>query len=100
MFSTSSDILYLVIAVCVLFLTIFICVLLYNLIRTFHRFNRITKAIENGVIKVEELINLAKSKLQDSSAYFIILAEVAKRALEFVKDKREQARETKKKRKK
>jgi len=97
MFSTSSDILYLVIAVCVLFLTVFVCVLLYNLVTALRRVNRIAKAIENGVTKIEEVVALAKSKLQNSSAYFMILAEVAKRAMDFVKDKRAENSDKKKK---
>ncbi len=100
MFSTSADILNLIIAVCVLFLTIFICIILYNLIASLRRLNKITKIIETGVVKVEEVINLAKEKLRNSSAYFMILAEVAKKAMEFVKDKRESSQESKKKKKK
>ena len=99
MFSTSADILNLIIAVCVVFLTIFICVLLYNLIASLRRINKITRIIETGVVKVEEVVNLAKEKLRNSSAYFMILAEVAKKAMEFVKDRRESSPDTKKKRK-
>lgn len=100
MFSTSVDILNLVIAACILFLTVFICVLLYNLIASLRRINKIARIIETGVVKLEELINLAKEKLRNSSAYFMILAEVAKKAMEFVKDKKETYQEAKKKRKK
>lgn len=99
MFSTSADILNLIIAVCVVSLTIFICVLLYNLIASLRRINKITRIIETGVVKVEEVVNLAKEKLRNSSAYFMILAEVAKKAMEFVKDRRESSPDTKKKRK-
>lgn len=99
MFSTSADILNLIIAVCVVFLTIFICVLLYNLIASLRRINKITRIIETGVVKVEEVVNLAKEKLRNSSAYFMILAEVAKKAMEFAKDRRESSPDTKKKRK-
>lgn len=97
MFSTSADILNLIIAACILFLTVFICVLLYNLIASLRRINKITKIIETGVVKVEEVVNLAKEKLRNSSTYFMILAEVAKKAMEFVKDKREDFQEKKKK---
>lgn len=99
MFSTSADVLNLIIAVCVLFLTVFICVLLYNLIASLRRINKITRIVETGFVKVEEVVNLAKEKLQNSSAYFMILAEVAKKAMEFVKDKRESSQESRRKRK-
>jgi hypothetical protein len=40
------------------------------------------------VTKAEEVINIAKSKLKNSSAYFMILGEIAKKAMEFVQEKR------------
>ena len=51
MFSTSLDILYLVLAVCVLFLTIFICVALYEFIVSMNKINRLAGAIEKIVVK-------------------------------------------------
>ena len=80
MFSTSADVLNLVLSVSVLFLTIFVCWALYNIIVSVQRINKISKIVENGVVKVEEVVNIAKDKLRDSSAYFMILAEIAKKA--------------------
>jgi hypothetical protein len=99
MFTTSADILNLIIAGCIIFLTVFICILLHNLIASLRRINKITKIVETGVIKVEEVVNLAKEKLHSSSAYFMILAELAKKAMEFVKEKRSDGPEKKKKKK-
>ena len=99
MFSTSADVLNLVLSVSVLFLTIFVCWALYNIIVSVQRINKISKIVENGVVKVEEVVNIAKDKLRDSSAYFMILAEIAKKAMEFVQEKRS-TKETVKKGKK
>ncbi len=100
MFSTSLDILYLVLTVCIAVLTFFLCWALYYFIANFRRFDRISKKIESGVVKAEELITIAKSKLRDSSAYFMILGEIAKKAMEFVQEKRAKSQTKKSSRKK
>jgi len=100
MFTTSIDVLNLVLAVCVAVLTFFLCWAIYYFIASVQRINRITKRIEGGVAKAEELVNIAKDKLKNSSAYFMILGEIAKKAMEFVQEKRaakESSRKTKKK---
>jgi len=93
MFSTSIDILNVVLAVCIAALTFFLCLAIYYFIISIQRINRITKRIEQGVTRAEEVIILAKDKLKNSSAYFMILGEIAKKAMEFVQDKREATRE-------
>ncbi len=100
MFSTSIDILNLVLALCVFVLTFFLCWAIYYFIASIQRVNRITKKIEGGVTKAEEVINIAKSKLKNSSAYFMILGEIAKKAMEFVQEKRNESKEKDKKTKK
>jgi hypothetical protein len=103
MFSTSIDILNLVLAICVAVLTFFLCWAIYYFVASVQRINRITKRIEAGVIKAEEVVNMAKDKLKNSSAYFMVLGEIAKKAMEYVQEKRadvKEAKETKKKTKK
>ncbi len=58
--------------------------------------HRLVKRIELGVTKVEGVIETAQDKLKNSSAYFMILAEIAKKAMEFVKEKKEEKKSTKK----
>lgn len=90
MLSTSLDILNLVLALCIIVLTVFIAWAIYYFVVSVQRINRITKRIESGVSKVEELIGLAKNKLNNSSTNFLILSELAKKAMEFVQEKRQQ----------
>ncbi|MFA5155670.1 MAG: hypothetical protein WC453_04550 [Patescibacteria group bacterium] len=97
MFATSADILHLVLAACIAVLTFFICWAIYYLIVSLQRIFRLVKRIEAGVAKVEELTDIAKEKLKNSGAYFMILAEVAKKAMEFVKEKKEKRAAAKKK---
>ncbi len=99
MFSTSLDILNLVLALCIFVLTFFLCWAIYYFIVSVQRINRISKRVETGVTKVEEVISIARDKLKNSSAYFMILGEIAKKAMEFVQEKRA-AKETAKKNKK
>ena len=102
MFSNSVDILNLVLAICIALLTFFLCWSLYYFIASARRINKIAKQVELGVTKVEEVISLIKDKIKGGSAYLMILAEVAKQAMEFAKNNRwagrkEKTKTTKKK---
>lgn len=88
MFETSADILNWVLAACVAILTIFICWTLYYLLASLHKIYNLVRRIEMGMEKAEELIDTAREKLRHSGAYFMILGEVAKRAMDFVKEKK------------
>ena len=96
MFSTSIDILNLVLAVSIAFLSFFLCWAIYYFVVSAQMIHRLVKRIELGVTKVEGVIETAQDKLKNSSAYFIILAEIAKKAMEFVKEKKEEKKSTKK----
>ncbi|MFZ4632045.1 MAG: hypothetical protein ACOYL8_02440 [Patescibacteria group bacterium] len=100
MFSTSLDILNLVLSLSVLLLTLFLCWALYNVIISLERINKITKLIETGIVKIDEVVNIAKDKLHSSSAYFMILVELAKKAMDFVQEKRGELKTVKKAKKK
>lgn len=88
MFSTSLDILNLVLAVCVFFLTIFLCWAIYYFIALAYSVRKITKKVENGISKAEEVVDMAREKLSNSSIYFSVLGELAKKAMEFVQSKK------------
>ncbi|OIO05651.1 hypothetical protein AUJ26_02620 [Candidatus Falkowbacteria bacterium CG1_02_37_21] len=89
MFNTSGDILDITLAVCVVVLTVFICLGLYYLVSGIHKIHKVIKRVDDGVSKAEEIIEIAREKLKNSSAYFMILGEIAKKAMEFVQEKRE-----------
>jgi methanogenic corrinoid protein MtbC1 len=100
MIFNSLDILNLVLSICIFILTFFLCWAIYYFVESVQRVNRITKRIEQGVGKIEEVVGIARDKLKNSSAYFMILSEIAKKAMEFVQDKREANKESKKNKKK
>jgi len=96
MFSTSIDILNLVLAISIAALSFFLCWAIYYFVVSAQMIHRLIIRIELGVTKVEGVIETAQDKLKNSSAYFMILAEIAKKAMEFVKEKREEKKTTKK----
>lgn len=97
MFSTSLDILNLVLSVSIAALTFFLCWALYYFIVSVQKIHQVVKRVETGVARAEEIINIAKDKLKNSSAYFMILAEIAKKAMAFVEEKRTTAAKKNKK---
>lgn len=99
MFSTSIDILNLVLALSIAVLSFFLCWAIYYFVVSAQMVHRLIKRIEQGVTKVEGVIETAQDKLRNSSAYFMILSEIAKKAMEFVKDKKETKKTNTKKRK-
>jgi hypothetical protein len=88
MFASSVDILNLVLSLCIVALTAFLCVALYYFASSMHKIHVVARKVENGVTKIEELIDMGRDKLRNSSAYLMILGEVAKKALEMIKEKR------------
>lgn len=93
MFSTSLDVLNLILAICIFCLTFFLCWAIYYFISLAFTLRRITKKIEMGVNKAEEVVDMARQKLSNSSMYFSVIGEIAKKAMEFVKDKKETRKE-------
>lgn len=83
MFSTSTDILNLVLAISIAVLTFFLCTALYYLISSIRKTQRIIKAAETIIVKTNDLINLAKDKIKNSSTYLVLLGELFKKGLEY-----------------
>jgi hypothetical protein len=97
MFSTSQDILNLVLSVCVAVLTFFLCLAIYYFVASAQRIHKLIKRVESGVSKAEEVLDIARDKLKNSGAYFMILGEIAKKAMEFVQEKQRSKATAKKK---
>lgn len=89
MFSTSRDILNLVLSVCVLVFTSFICVGLYYLLSGMRSLSRAVKRVEDAVLKIEDLYDIAKSRLQQTSTYMSMACEIAKKIIDFAKARKE-----------
>lgn len=87
MLSSSSDILNLILALCIAILTVFLSLALYYFISSAKKINSLIKQVESGVSKAEEVVNLVRDKIRNGSAYLMVLAEVAKQAVEFAKNR-------------
>ncbi|MFA7377386.1 MAG: hypothetical protein WCZ15_01080 [Patescibacteria group bacterium] len=99
MFSTSGDILNLVLAVCITVLTVFLVMALYYVVSGVRKAFRLIDRIESGVSKAEELLTLVRDKVKSSSAYVMLFTEAAKQVIKIAKDN-EWLYRTKKKEKK
>lgn len=87
MFTTSGDVLNLVLAVCVAVLTVFLSIAIYYFISSAHKIHKLISLAERGIIKAEELVSLLRDKVKNGSAYLMLFAEIAKQAMEYAKNK-------------
>ncbi|MFH1192163.1 MAG: hypothetical protein V1655_01685 [bacterium] len=94
---TTKDILFLVIAFCVLLLTIFLAWLLYYFIAIIRDVRKLTKSIEDKVEKTGAVIDLIKNKVDSSATHFILLVEAIKQIVKFAMERREAKKAAKKK---
>lgn len=101
MFSTSGDVLNLVLSVCVFLLTTFLCVALYYLISSLKKTHRVIRMIELIVNKADDVINLTKDKIKNSGTYFMLFGELIKKLMDYVvtKPKKEEKEEKKEEKK-
>lgn len=100
MFSTSGDVLNLVLSVSVTVLTAFLCTALFYLISSVSKAHRVIKRVESGVVKAEEVIGMLREKVKSGGAYLMLFSEVAKKAMEYLFEKSKEAKEEKAKAKK
>jgi len=63
MFETSKDILFLVIAFCVLWFTVFLCWALYYLTKLFKQTNQVVTDVRSKVSKVGTIFSFMRGKL-------------------------------------
>ncbi len=92
MFETSSDILNLILSICIAALTFFLCWGIYYFVVAIQKWYRITKKVEKSIDDVEEIIFTIKDKLHGSMANLITAGELAKKVFDYVKEKREEVK--------
>ena len=95
MFSTSHDILLLTIAACVAAFTIFLCWGMFYLVAMARNTFKIIKDVKNILQKVEETVDLLKSKIHESASYLLLLGEVLKKVMDVAHNFGEHRREAK-----
>lgn len=86
MFSTSGDILNLVLAVAIAALTGFLVYAIYYFIVSIKKIHNLISKIDSGVSKTQEILSLIKSKIKGGSAYLMLFGELAKHLMKLAKD--------------
>lgn len=95
MFSTSKDVLFLTIAVCVAAFTLFSCWGLFYMVAGIRNLYKVTKDFANIFKKIEEVIDALKSKIHESATYFVLFGEVLKKVMDVAHAFGERRREKK-----
>ncbi|MDD4606879.1 MAG: hypothetical protein PHS07_00860 [Patescibacteria group bacterium] len=85
MLETSKDVLYLVIAFCVLWLTIFMCWTLYYFLITIKTTKEIFQTVKERVYEVSDLIKTVKNKIERIAVPFTVVAETVKQIVPLIK---------------
>jgi hypothetical protein len=85
MFSTSHDVLLLVIAACVAAFTIFLCWGMFYLIAMTRNAFKIFKDVRRIFDKIEGIIDAVKEKVDSSAGYLFLIGEGIKKVVEIAK---------------
>ena len=100
MLETSQDLLYIVIAFCVLWLTVFLCWMIYYVAMLLKQAYDLTRSFKEKLEKVEGLIDLIKNKLEASSSHLTLVAEGVGQLVKYLTEQRSTKTKTSKKNKK
>lgn len=83
MFESSKDILYIVLAFCILWLTIFLSWLLFYIVSLVKNLRWFIKGAKDNVANVIKSIDGIKEKIENSFSHLGFLADAAKRLLAY-----------------
>ena len=93
MLETSLDLLYIIIAFCVLWLTIFICLWLFYIIMIIRKIYQITKTIKEKLKLIDELTQTAKNKLEHATLYIDLAAQGIGKIIGYIKNRKDETAE-------
>ncbi|MCX6784841.1 MAG: hypothetical protein NTV81_02805 [Candidatus Komeilibacteria bacterium] len=88
MLETSKDLLYIVLAFCILWLTIFLCWLIYYLTLTIKRWYEAIDRISRFFESMHSLVERGKNKVENSVTAVLGLAEIGKKLFDTYQAKR------------
>ena len=78
MIETSKDLLFVVLALCILWLTIFLSWLLYYVIAIIRDAERIIRLVKGAAVKVDEVVSGLQDRLERSAGSFTLAAKALK----------------------
>lgn len=90
MFNTSQDILYLVLAFCILWVTVFICWLLYYVVSILRRVETFMGEVEEKMHKMDAAMRGIKDRLEHSVSHLGIIGDAAKHLSKYFIEKKKE----------
>lgn len=97
MFQSSQDILWIVIAFCLLWLTIFMSWAIYYVAMILREFKKIIGDVRKKIELVESLILALKEKLEHTSSHMKLLVETVANLADYFKERKQEKKSGKKK---
>lgn len=96
MFETSTDVLYLVIAICVIVFTFFLVWSMYYVAQILRQGNQVIKEVREKIAMFEEMLMNIKSKVAISTTSIAFVAKEIGTLVDYIKDKKGKGRRKKK----
>lgn len=100
MLETSKDLLYIVLAICVLWLTVFFSWGMYHIIGMLRNMNRVTNSVREKIELIDNILKLVKDKLEHGTSQMSIIADSAIKLVGFIMEKQKESSVKKTSRKK
>jgi len=100
MLETSKDLLFVVIAFCILWFTVFVCWGLYYVISMMRNASKMTASIREKLELVDKILKLVKDKLEKGSNHIALISDSVIKLVGFMMDKQAKGSASKKSKKK
>lgn len=91
MLETSKDLLYIVIAFCILWLTVFICWAMYYAIAMMRNMYQVTLGVRDKLALVDKILKLVKDKLEKGSNHISLIADSVIKLVGLAMEKQQKA---------
>ena len=98
MIETSKDLLFIVLAFCILWLTIFLSWLLYYVISIIRDAEAVVRQVKAAVEKIDDLTRGVKARFDKSAASFTLVAQAVKELVVWFIEERSVKRTTRRRR--
>ena len=95
MIETSKDLLFVILALCILWLTVFLSWLLYYVIVIIRDAEALIRKLKEAAQKIEQLTHTAQEKLNKSAATFSLVATALKEVLAYLMEQHRKSGEKK-----
>jgi hypothetical protein len=92
MLETSKDVLYLVLAFCLLLISVFLAWAIYYVAMILREFKKITADVRLKIELVEKILVAAKEKLESTSSRMKLLVETISNIAGYMKDRKQETK--------